>query len=96
MEGERLESHQMLLPAELQPVVLKVLHNQAGHQGHVETECRKCKRCTVAKAPLPTIQPAMGRLHAERSLDILVVDLTTLKQATDGWENVLVTSDVFS
>ena len=69
----------MLLPAELQPMVLKVLHDQAGHQGQertmalikkwfywpgmagdVETWCRKCERCTVAKAPVPTVQPAMS------------------------------------
>ena len=42
LEGER---HQLLLPAELQPMVLEALHNQAGHQGQERTLALLQKRC---------------------------------------------------
>ncbi|XP_038074823.1 uncharacterized protein LOC119742731 [Patiria miniata] len=109
------DSYQLLLPAELQPMVMDTLHNQAGHQGRertlalirkrcfwpgmattVEKWCQKCERCTVSKAPTPAVRPSMGRLLAERPLDILAIDFTILEKATDGRENVLVMTDVFS
>ena len=45
------ESHQMLI---------KKRFYWPGMAGDVETWRRKCERCTVAKAPVPTVQPAMG------------------------------------
>ena len=62
----------------------------------VEKWCRNCERCTVSKAPTPAVRPSMGRLLAEHPLDILAIDFTVLERATDGRENVLVMTDVFS
>ncbi len=62
----------------------------------VERWCKKCERCTVAKRPIPKVRPTMGTLLAEKPLDILAIDFTILERSTDGRENVLVMTDVFS
>ena len=67
-----------------------------GMAAAVEKWCRNCERCTVSKAPTPAVRPSMGKLVAERPLDILAIDFTLLEKATDGRENVLVMTDVFS
>ena len=67
-----------------------------GMAAAVEKWCRNCERCTVSKAPTPTVRPTMGSLLADRPLDILALDFTVLEKATDGRENVLVMTDVFS
>lgn len=38
----------------------------------------------------------MGHLTAKRPLDILAIDFTLLEPASNGLENVLVMTDVFS
>ena len=59
-------------------------------------ECEKCERCTWSKQPLPRIRPAMGHLLATKPLEVLAIDFTVLEPATDGRENVLVMTDVFT
>lgn len=62
----------------------------------VEKWCRDCERCILAKAVQPKVKPFMGSLHASRPHEVLAIDFTVLEPATDGRENVLVITDVFS
>lgn len=52
--------------------------------------------CAIAKSNQPPIRAPMGHLLASRPNQILPVDFTTLEQASDGREHVLVITDVFS
>ncbi|XP_039528746.1 uncharacterized protein LOC120479938 [Pimephales promelas] len=62
----------------------------------IEEWCKKCQRCTLAKVVRPKVRSFMGHLMAERPLDILAIDFTLLEPASNGLENVLVMTDVFS
>lgn len=62
----------------------------------VEEFCKKCERCLISKAPLPSVKPPIGNLLAFKPLDILAIDFTLLEPASDGRENVLVMTDIFS
>ena len=62
----------------------------------VENWIKNCERCTLAKMPNPRIRPPMGSLLATKPLEILAIDFTVLERATDGRENVLVMTDVFT
>ena len=55
-----------------------------------------CERCTLSKAPLPLVRPPVTNLLADRPLDIVAKDFTILEKSSDGRENVLVMSDVFT
>ena len=57
--------------------------------------CRKCQRM-LAKSPMPKVRPTMGSLLASRPLEVLAIHFTTLDHASDGRENVLVMTDVFT
>ncbi|VDH96354.1 Hypothetical predicted protein [Mytilus galloprovincialis] len=57
---------------------------------------KTCERCLVAKNPLPKVRPSMGSLIACKPLDILAMDFTVLEKSSDGRENVLVLTDVFT
>ena len=67
-----------------------------GMSADVERWCKSCETCTVSKAPTPKVRPTMGSLIAEKPLDILAIDFTQLEKSSDGRENVLVMTDVFS
>lgn len=62
----------------------------------VEKWCKNCERCMIAKAPLPSIKPPIGNLIAHRPMEILAMDYTLLEKSSDGRENVLVMTDIFS
>lgn len=62
----------------------------------VESWIKNCERCTLSKMPNPRIRPPMGNLLATKPLEILAIDFTVLEPATDGRENVLVMTDVFT
>lgn len=62
----------------------------------VEQWCQQCERCVVAKAVQPRVRTFLGALLASRPLKIVALDFTTLEQASDGHENVLVVTDLFS
>ena len=62
----------------------------------VERWIKCCKHCTLAKKPQPRIHTPMGSLLAAQPLEVLGVDFTVLKPATDGRENVLVMTDLFT
>lgn len=62
----------------------------------VEKWCKTCQRCVVSKALQPKIKTHMGTIKASRPHEILAIDFTVLEPSTDGKENVLVMTDVFS
>ena len=50
----------------------------------------------VAKGPYLTTKTPMGRIIATKPLEVLAMDFTQLEPASDGRENVLVLTDVFT
>ena len=50
----------------------------------------------IWKAPIPSIKPPTGSLIAHNPLEILAIDFTLLEKASDGRENVLVMTDIFT
>lgn len=65
-------------------------------QDDVRSWIYHCKRCTLAKPPNRNIQTPMGSVSASRPLEVLAIDFTILEPATNGLENVLVMTDVFT
>lgn len=65
-------------------------------QRYVEDYCKKCQRCAVSKMPYVKVRTPMGSLLASKPLEVLAVDFTLLEKASDGTENVLVMTDVFT
>nr|XP_006823845.1 PREDICTED: gypsy retrotransposon integrase-like protein 1-like [Saccoglossus kowalevskii] len=57
--------------------------------------CKSCQRCTIAKAG-KRLHPTMGSLVASRPLEILAMDFTFLEPSSNGTENVLVMTDMFT
>ena len=66
-----------------------------GMSKDVETWCRNCGRCVLAKEG-PRVRAYRGSLQASRPNELLALDFTVLEPASDGRENVLVLTDVFS
>lgn len=66
----------------------------AGMQRDVEQWVKNCQHCILTKMPYPKIPPPIKSFLASRPLE--VVDFTMLEPATDGRENVLVITDVFT
>ncbi len=60
----------------------------------VESWVKKCQRCILTKQP--KIHPPMKPFLASRPLEVVVVDYTVLEPASDGRENVLIVTDVFT
>ncbi|KAK2185275.1 hypothetical protein NP493_241g06095 [Ridgeia piscesae] len=56
----------------------------------------RCERCAVSKMPQVKTKTPMGRLSATRPLEVLAIDFTVLEPSSDGRENVLVITDVFT
>ena len=62
----------------------------------VQCWIQKCERCMIAKSPLPTVRPPIGSLVAHKPLEIVAIDFTLLEKFSDGKENVLIITDVFT
>lgn len=62
----------------------------------VEKWCHQCQRCTLGKAIQPKVRPYWGTLQASQPNEILAIDFTVLEPASDGRENVLVMTDIFT
>ena len=62
----------------------------------VENWVRKCERCIIAKAAMPKVKPTIENFLASRPLEVLSVDYDKLEPSSDGREDVLVITDVFS
>lgn len=67
-----------------------------GLQQDVKSHVHRCERCTVAKGPYHPARTPMGSFLATRPLEVLAMDFTQLEPASDGRENVLVMTDVFT
>ncbi|KAL8615846.1 hypothetical protein ACOMHN_048554 [Nucella lapillus] len=65
-----------------------------GMMKDVQQYIERCPRCLVNKQPIT--KPPMGHICASRPLQILAIDFTKLEMASDGRENVLVMTDVFT
>ncbi|KAJ8404516.1 hypothetical protein AAFF_G00337830 [Aldrovandia affinis] len=62
----------------------------------IEAYCKQCRRCIVSKAPVPRVVTELGSLMASRPLEVVAMDFTVLEPSSDGRENVLILTDVFS
>ena len=62
----------------------------------IEKYCHNCNRCLAAKANQPKVRTFPGTIVASQPLEILAIDFTVLEKASDGRENVLIITDVFS
>ncbi|KAL1269177.1 hypothetical protein QQF64_031466 [Cirrhinus molitorella] len=62
----------------------------------VKQWCSECERCVLAKATQPKFRTYKGSLMASRPLEIIAIDFTLMERASNGQENVLVVTDVFS
>ena len=63
---------------------------------YIERWCKACQRCQVAKATRPTVKTTMGHLLASRPLEIIAIDFTSLDRSSDGYEHLLIVTDIFS
>ena len=62
----------------------------------IEQWCKECERCTLAKGVVPTARTYAGHLLATKPLEVVAIDFSTLEKASNGYENVLIVTDVFS
>ena len=60
------------------------------------TWLQKCNRCALAKIQSHKLRTPLGRLMATQPLEVVAMDFTMLEPSSDGRENVLVITDVFS
>ena len=67
-----------------------------GMRAYVEKWCRACPTCQVAKAVRPKIRTKMGHLLASRPLEVVALDFTSIEKSSDGYEHLLIVTDVFS
>ena len=65
-------------------------------RAYVENWCKNCSTCQVAKAVRPRIKTTMGHVLAARPLELVAIDFTTIEKSSDGYENLLIVTDVFS
>ena len=62
----------------------------------VQTWINLCERCTLGKFPAKKMRTPLGRLIATRPLEVVAIDYTVLEPSSDGRENVLIITDVFT
>ena len=62
----------------------------------IERRCQNCTQCAAAKSSRPSARAPMAHLLASSPNQILAIDFTILEQSSDGRENILVMTDVFS
>ena len=55
---------------------------------------QKCSRCTLARHQ--KVRTPLGTLSASRPLEVIAMDYTMLEKSSDGKENVLVITDIFT
>ncbi len=87
--------------------VLQTVHGDMGHQGIKRTVgllkqicfwfgMHLCQRCILTKMPPPKVRASVKAFLASRSLEVIALDFTVLEPASDGCENVLVVTDIFT
>lgn len=62
----------------------------------IDNWVKKCQRCILTKMPQPKIHAPVKAFLASRPLEVVAVDFTVLEPASDGRENVLIVTDVFT
>lgn len=67
-----------------------------GMYNAVDQWVKKCQRCVLSKMPQPKIKAPWTPFLASHPLEVVAMDFTTLEPASDGRENVLVVTDVFT
>ena len=67
-----------------------------GLHDYVKKYLSECERCVVAKGPYLPVKTPMTSIIATKPLEVLAMDFTQLEPASDGRENVLVLTDVFT
>ena len=65
-----------------------------GMYGEVKDYIDNCERCTMGHAPV--IHTTSSHLLARRPLKILATDFTKMETASDGKQDVLILTDVFT
>ena len=58
--------------------------------------CTQCERCVIAKAPIPKINPPIENFLAGKPFEVVSIDYTKMEPSSDGRENVLVMTDIYS
>ncbi|XP_016323325.1 uncharacterized protein LOC107673957 [Sinocyclocheilus anshuiensis] len=76
--------------------LLKQRCYSVGMYNAVDKWVKECQRCVLAKMPQPKIQAPWTPFLASHPLEVVAMDFTTLEPASDGQENVLVVTDVFT
>jgi hypothetical protein len=76
--------------------LIRIRFYLAGMFHDIDEYCKQCQRCNIAKMPSVRIHVPMSHLLASKPNEILAIDFTVLEPATDGRENVLVMTDIFS
>lgn len=67
-----------------------------GMHEDVEKWIKSCQRCVLTKLPQPKVRAPQTPFLATRPLEVVAVDYTILDRASDGCENVLLLTDVFT
>ncbi|XP_051980034.1 uncharacterized protein LOC127641237 [Xyrauchen texanus] len=67
-----------------------------GMHHDVDKWIKDCQRCVMTKMPQPRVHPPMKSFLASGPLEVIAVDFTVLEPATNGQENVLVVTDIFT
>ena len=67
-----------------------------GLHDYIKKYISECERCVVAKGPYLPVKSPMTSIIASKPLEVLAMDFTQLEPASDGRENVLVLTDVFT
>ncbi len=62
----------------------------------VKDYCTKCERCVTAKSPMPKPKPPIKNFLASKPFEVISIDYDKLEASSNGRENVLVITDVFS
>lgn len=57
---------------------------------------KQCQRCILTNMPQPRIHAPIKPFLASRPLEVVAVDFSVLEPASDGRENVLVVTDIFT
>jgi len=67
-----------------------------GLHNDVKKYLSECERCVIAKGPYIPVKTPMTSIIASKPLEVLAMNFTQLKLASDGRENVLVLTDIFT
>ena len=68
----------------------------AGLHDYIKMILSECEHCIVAKGPYLPVKTPVTSIIASKPLQILAMDFTQIEPTSDGRENVLVLTDVFT